>query len=237
MALLEIRGLRAAYGTAAVLHGVDLTVAAGEVVCLVGRNGVGKTSTLRAVVQDMITVTAGAVRVFGEGVVGWPPHRVVQLGVGYVPEDRRVFPGLSVLENLRVPARPTGQARPRWRIDDVLALFPPLARIRRRPAGVLSGGEQQMLSIGRALLTNPRLLLLDEPHEGLAPTVADAVIAAIGALKAEGVAMLVSEQSLRTIRACADRVVVLDNGVSVHTGTAAAFLADPALAATHMAVR
>lgn len=226
--MLKIRSLHAAYGRIEALHGVDLDVGEGEVVCLVGRNGVGKTSTMRAIVQELIQVTKGTVEFDGISVVGQPSHDIINRGIGYVPEDRRVFASLSVAENLRVVRKGAGNGV--WTVDKVYALFPHLAEARKRLAGVLSGGEQQMLSIARSLLTNPRLLLLDEPNEGLAPKIIDEIIAAILKLKQERVSMLVSEQSLRTIRACGDRVVVIDRGASVFHGTAAEFLGNPEIA-------
>lgn len=234
--MLEIRDLHAAYGRSAALHGVNLAVAPGEVGCLIGRNGVGKTSTLRAVVQELVHVTGGAVLHEGVSLVGLAPHQVIGRGIGYVPEDRRVFASLTVAENLRVPARAPRGAASRWTIDAVYDLFPQLREYRGRVAGVMSGGEQQMLSIARSLLTNPRLLLLDEPHEGLAPKVVDEIIAALLRLKGEGVSMLVSEQSVRTIKACADRVYVIDRGVTVYEGTPAQFEADPDIARRYLMV-
>jgi branched-chain amino acid transport system ATP-binding protein len=234
--MLEIRDLHAAYGRSAALHGVSLSVGRGEVVCLIGRNGVGKTSTLRAVVQELIQVTGGAVLLDGASLVGLPPHQVIRRGIGYVPEDRRVFASLTVAENLRVPVAPARGAAARWTIESVYELFPQLREYRGRVAGVMSGGEQQMLSIARSLLTNPRLLLLDEPHEGLAPRVVDEIIAALLELKREGVSMLVSEQSVRTIKACADRVYVIDKGVTVYDGTPAGFEASPEVARRHLMV-
>ncbi|SME90970.1 branched-chain amino acid transport system ATP-binding protein [Tistlia consotensis] len=235
--MLRIAGLHAAYGHALALHGVDLEVDEAEVVCLVGRNGVGKSSTMRAIVQDLIRVTGGTVEYDGRSLVGLAPERVIRRGIGYVPEDRRVFASMTVLENLRVPApKPSGRGDD-WTIERVFELFAPLSEYRHRKAGVLSGGEQQMLSIARSLLTNPRLLLLDEPHEGLAPKVADEVVGAIVELKRRGVSMLIAEQSLRTIRACADRVYVIDRGTTVFGGSAAAFEADPELARKYLTVQ
>jgi branched-chain amino acid transport system ATP-binding protein len=232
--MLTIRSLHAAYGRIEALHGVDLDVGEGEVVCLVGRNGVGKTSTLRCIVQELIHVTKGTVEFNGAGLVGQPSHDIINRGIGYVPEDRRVFASLTVAENLRVVRKGAGSGA--WNPDRVYALFPHLAEGRKRLAGVLSGGEQQMLSMARSLLTNPRLLLLDEPNEGLAPKIIDEIIAAILKLKQERVSMLVSEQSLRTIRACGDRVVVIDRGASVFHGTAAEFLGNPEIARQYLMV-
>jgi len=234
--MLRIESLHAAYGRSAALHGVDLVAGEGEVVCLVGRNGVGKTSTMRAIVQEHIHVTQGAVLLDERSLVGLPSHQVILRGIGYVPEDRRVFASLTVAENLRVPLPAARGARRDWTLKRVYGLFPQLREYRNRVAGVMSGGEQQMLSIGRSLLTNPRLLLLDEPHEGLAPKVVDEIIAAILALKKEGVSMLISEQSVRTIRECADRVYVIDRGMTVFSGSPAAFESDPEIARKYLMV-
>jgi len=181
-----------------------------------------------------IQVTKGTVEFDGASLAGQPSHEIIKRGIAYVPEDRRVFPSLTVAENLRVVRKGAGIGA--WTADRVYALFPHLAEARRRMAGVMSGGEQQMLSMARSLLTNPRLLLLDEPNEGLAPKIVDEIIAAILKLKQERVAMLVSEQSLRTIRACGDRVVVIDRGSSVFHGTAAEFLGDPEIARQYLMV-
>lgn len=216
-------------------HGIELETREGEVLCLVGRNGVGKTSTMRAVVQELIRVTQGSVIFDGASPCGLPPHEVVRRGIGYVPEDRRVFASLTVAENLCVPVSGS-KARQAWTIDRVYALFPHLRDYIERIAGVLSGGEQQMLSIARSLLTDPRLLLLDEPNEGLAPKVVDEIIAAIQALKGEGVSMLISEQSLHTIAACADRVCVIDRGMTVFNGTKAQFESNPDIARRYLMV-
>lgn len=235
--MLSLKDVRASYGKAEALHGIDLTVAPGEVVCLIGRNGVGKSSTMKAIVQDQITVRDGAVEFEGRSLSELSPHEVIRLGVGYVPEDRRVFASLSVLENLRVPRPVTEPTRRRWTLEQVFELFPQLYDYRHRTAGVMSGGEQQMLSIARSLLTQPKLLLLDEPHEGLAPKVAEEVVDAIVALKAEGVSMMISEQALHTIRRCADRVYVVDRGLTVWNGSVDAFYADPEITRKYLMVQ
>ncbi|KRW94184.1 hypothetical protein AQY21_20800 [Paracoccus sp. MKU1] len=225
--MLRISDLRAAYGKAEVLHGIDLEVGLGEVVCLIGRNGVGKSSTMKSIVRDQIAVTGGEIIFDDRSLAGMRAHEVIRRGVGYVPEDRRVFASLSVLENLNVPRPVAAADRRRWTVDEVFRLFPQLHDYRHRKAGVMSGGEQQMLSIARSLLTCPKLLLLDEPHEGLAPKIAEEVVDAIVALKREGVSMIVSEQALNTIRRCADRVYVIDRGMTVWNGSVDGFYADP----------
>ncbi|WEF24731.1 ABC transporter ATP-binding protein [Paracoccus sp. S3-43] len=235
--MLRISDLHAAYGKAEVLHGIDLEVAAGEVVCLIGRNGVGKSSTMKSIVRDQITVTGGEIVFDGASLAGMRPYEVIRRGVGYVPEDRRVFASLSVLENLNVPRPVAAGDRRRWTVDEVFRLFPQLHDYRHRKAGVMSGGEQQMLSIARSLLTCPKLLLLDEPHEGLAPKIAEEVVDAIVALKREGVSMIVSEQALNTIRRCADRVYVIDRGMTAWTGTVDGFYADPEITRKYLMVQ
>ena len=235
--MLRISDLHAAYGKAEVLHGSDMEVAPGEVVCLIGRNGVGKSSTMKSIVRDQISVTGGEVVFDGQSLAGMRPHDVIRRGVGYVPEDRRVFASLSVLENLHVPRPVAVTDRRRWTVDEVFRLFPQLHDYRHRKAGVMSGGEQQMLSIARSLLTCPKLLLLDEPHEGLAPRVAEEVVEAIVALKREGVSMIISEQALNTIRRCADRVYVIDRGMTVWNGTVDGFYADPEITRKYLMVQ
>lgn len=233
--MLELERVHAAYGHSLALHGVDLTVAEGEVACIVGRNGAGKTSTMRCVVQDLVRVTRGHVRFHGEEISRLPPHAIVRKGIGYVPEDRRVFPSLTVAENLVVP-RSFGGRGGDWTVQSVSELFPPLREFRGRLAGNLSGGQQQMLSIARSLLTNPRLLLLDEPHEGLAPVVARDVVAAINRLKSAGVSMLISEQHLHLVHETADRIYVIDRGRIVFAGTLDEFEQDPEIARRYLMV-
>jgi len=234
--MLRIENLSASYGHSVALHSVTLTVEPGEVVCLIGRNGVGKTSTMRAIVQDLIERRAGSIVFDGTDLAVLQTHEIVRRGVGYVPEDRRVFASLTILENLMVPAPPPPDLARPWTRERVFDLFPPLRDYRNRRAGVLSGGEQQMLAIARALLTNPKLLLLDEPHEGLAPKVAEDVISALMQLKKEGVAMLISEQAMTTMRDCADRVYVIDKGQTVWDGTIDQFESNREIAARYLMV-
>jgi branched-chain amino acid transport system ATP-binding protein len=225
--LLEVEQIHTAYGLSRVLFGISLEVKEGECVCLLGRNGVGKTTTMRSV-MGLSPPSAGHVRFKSQDITGWPPYRVARAGIGFVPEDRRIFAELSVWENLDVAER--AAARPgRWTIDAVFALFPALRDLRNRQGGLLSGGEQQMLTIARTLMGNPELLLLDEPSEGLAPLVVDALLAKIGELKAQGLTILLAEQGVEFSLAIADRVYVLEKGTMRFTGAAAALRSDQAL--------
>jgi branched-chain amino acid transport system ATP-binding protein len=212
---LELRRLSAFYGDAQVLFDVDLAVAAGEVVALVGRNGAGKTSLLRAA-MGLGARVLGAVLLDGHDVSALPPHARARRGLGYVPEDRRIFTDLTVAENLRLVARPAaggfGEA-------DLLALFPNLASMLERPASAMSGGEQQMLAVARTLAANPRVVLLDEPSEGIAPIVVGGMRKAVLAMRERGVAVLVSEQNLAFVATIADRAALIEQGRVVGEAT------------------
>ncbi len=210
--LLEVERLEASYGASQALFGVDLAVAEGEVVALMGRNGMGKTTTIRAVC-NLTPPHGGAVRFAGEPLRGMAAHRVARLGIGLVPEGRRCFPNLTVAENLVAAARPG-----KWDFAAVTALFPRLAERRGQMANTLSGGEQQMLAIGRALMTNPRLLILDEATEGLAPVIRHDIWAAIRNLKQGGESILIVDKTLPELLPVADRCTVLENGRTVWTG-------------------
>jgi branched-chain amino acid transport system ATP-binding protein len=225
---LQLRGLDAAYGPARVLFGVDLEVASGQVAALLGRNGAGKSTTLKSVI-GLVPRRQGEVRLFGELVTSLPTHRIAARGIGYVAEERRVFPDLTVLENLEV-----GRQKPRpgvaaWTTERLFAVFPSLAPLRQRPAGQMSGGEQQMLAIARALMGNPLLLLLDEPSEGLAPVIVARLANAVRELKAAGIAILLAEQNLRFAAAVADHAYVLEKGRIAHQDAMAALMVDDKL--------
>jgi branched-chain amino acid transport system ATP-binding protein len=225
--LLELQDVHAAYGLSRVLFGISLEVNQGECVCLLGRNGVGKTTTMRTV-MGLTPPSRGRVRFKSGDIAGWAPYRVARAGIGFVPEDRRVFAELSVWENLDVARR--AAARPgHWTIESVTELFPVLGALRDRQGGFLSGGEQQMLTIARTLMGNPELLLLDEPSEGLAPLVVEALLAKIGELKAQGLTILLAEQGIEFSLALADRVYVLEKGSVRFAGPAAALRSDRAL--------
>jgi branched-chain amino acid transport system ATP-binding protein len=222
--MLEVRDLTAGYATGTVLRGVSLTVAAGELLALLGRNGMGKTTLLRAVCGLRPPVLAGgSVRVAGEEVTGLPAYQVARRGVSLVPQGRRVFGSLTVEENLRIAARPGG-----WDLDGVWELFPRLVERRGQAAATLSGGEQQMLAIGRSLMTNPRLLLMDEPSEGLAPAVLDLIADRLGQIRGQGQAVLLAEQNVDLALALADRVCILgEAGTVAWSGPPATLRDDP----------
>ncbi|MGI9479325.1 MAG: ABC transporter ATP-binding protein [Hyphomicrobiaceae bacterium] len=234
--MLVLEKVAAAYGHAQTLHEIDLDVRQGEVVCIVGRNGAGKTSTMRSIVNDIIQTTGGTVHFKGENITGLPSHSIVRKGIAYVPEDRRVFANLTIAENLNVPTSFATDGADYWTVERVFDLFPPLREFRTRLAGNLSGGQQQMLTIARSLLTNPQLLLLDEPHEGLAPLVAQDVVGAIEQLKSLGVSMLISEQQLHLVHQTADRIYVIDRGSIVFGGTTGEFDSDPTIAERYLMV-
>jgi branched-chain amino acid transport system ATP-binding protein len=209
--MLEVRALGAGYGRSRVLFDVALEVAAGEVVALVGRNGAGKSTLLKAV-MGLLPVTSGEVRFDGRRIDGLEPHEIARLGLGYVPEDRRIFTDLTVAENLSVGRQPPRPQAPHWSDEALYALFPALGGMRERPGGRMSGGEQQMLCIARTLAGNPKAILLDEPSEGLAPVVVDQVARTILELKRAGVAVLLAEQSSRFTARVADRGYKLERG-------------------------
>jgi branched-chain amino acid transport system ATP-binding protein len=216
MKALEVSGLQTFYGKSHILHGVGLDVEEGEIVTLLGRNGAGKTTTLRSL-MGLTPPRDGSVRVFGTEVVRSPTYRIAALGVGYVPEGRRIFPNLSVEENLKVPLVRPGP----WSLERVFGLFPRLAERRGNRGRQLSGGEQEMLAIARALLLNPRLLLLDEPSQGLAPLIVKEVFRIVESMRQEGISVLLVEQNVRVSLAVADRAYVLDEGKVVYSGSAA----------------
>ncbi|MFP1632038.1 ABC transporter ATP-binding protein [Zhengella sp. ZM62] len=214
-ALLEVDAVEASYGAAQALFGVSLAVGEGEAVALMGRNGMGKTTTIRTICR-LMRHHGGRLRFSGQDIGPMPPFRVARLGVGLVPEGRRCFGPLTVRENLVAAARP-GE----WTLDKVHGLFPRLQERQAQPAATLSGGEQQMLAIGRALMTNPRLLVLDEATEGLAPVVRQEIWSAISALRRTGLSILVVDKSLKELKGFADRCVILEKGASVWQGTPA----------------
>ncbi|HSB41824.1 MAG TPA: ABC transporter ATP-binding protein [Methylomirabilota bacterium] len=230
-ASLELEAVEAGYGPSRVLHGVSLTARAGEVVSLLGRNGAGKSTTLKAIV-GLVAVTGGSIRFEGRDITRRPTHEISRLGVGYVPEDRRIFADLTVAENLTVGTKGHGA----WTTAQVYRFFPKLAELAGRRAGSLSGGEQQMLTVARTLMGNPRVLLLDEPSEGLAPVIVRALGEQIAALKREGLTILLSEQNLRFAARLADRAYIIEKGEIRFDGPMAALMEDEALRRRYLTV-
>jgi branched-chain amino acid transport system ATP-binding protein len=223
MNALEARDLHSYYGKSHILHGVSLAVREGEIVALLGRNGAGKSTTLKTLV-GLLRPRQGAVRMFDADVTGQPPFHITGRGVGYVPEGRRVFANLTVDENLRVPVERPGP----WTVARVYEAFPRLGQRKNNRGSQLSGGEQEMLSIARALLLNPKLLMLDEPSQGLAPLIVADVFRIVAAARDEGVSILLVEQNVRAAVEIADRAYVLDDGRVVYEGSAREFGADEA---------
>ncbi|WP_203072992.1 ABC transporter ATP-binding protein [Falsiroseomonas ponticola] len=234
-AVLEVAGLKAGYGPAEVLFGVDLTLARGEVAALMGRNGAGKSTTMKAI-MGLLPPRAGRIRFAGQDITGWAPYQVARLGLGYVPEDRRIFTDLTVAENLEVGRRPARGGRAPWTPERLWNFFPNLAEMRGRRASAMSGGEQQMLTIARTLMGNPDAVLLDEPSEGLAPVIVEQMAEAVLRMKEEGIAVLLSEQSLDFAAAVADRALVIERGEIRWTGTMEALENDEQVRATWLTV-
>ena len=240
MTLLSAQGLNAWYGAAQILFDVSLRVERGEVVALMGRNGAGKSTTLKAL-MGLLARRRGTVRFMQHDISKRPPHEVARLGLGYVPEDRRIFTELSVMENLEVgrqPARrwPDGSEAPAWTPEKLFALFPNLGEMPQRAGGRMSGGEQQMLTVARTLMGNPFVVLLDEPSEGVAPLIVEQMAQMILALKAQGVSILLSEQNLHFAALVSDRAYVLEKGQIRFEGTMAALAADADLRRAHLSV-
>ena len=222
-AALIADGLHTYYGKSHILHGVSLEAAEGQVTALLGRNGAGKTTTLRSL-MGLTPPREGHVKIFGAETTGWPSFRVAALGVGYVPEGRKIFPNLTVEENLLVPLERSGP----WTLASIYQLFPRLEERKSNKGRQLSGGEQEMLSIARALLLNPKLLILDEPSQGLAPLIVREVFRIVTKMRAEGISVLLVEQNVRMSLEVADHAYVLDDGQVVYSGTAHDLAADEA---------
>lgn len=236
MALLELSHVETYYGESHILSDVSLDVSAGDVVCLLGRNGAGKTTTVRSI-MGLTPPRSGSIRLGGREIAGMAPFRVARLGLGFVPEDRRVFPNLTVHENLEV-ARPrwSDGGTNRWTEARVFDLFPILRERRAQLGGTLSGGEQQMLTIARTLMGNPRILLLDEPSEGLAPLVVETLREQLSRLKQSGLTLVLTEQNVRFVSELGDRVYVLEKGMVRWTSSMTAFLANEQVRQAYLAV-
>ncbi len=233
--MLDVQNLAAWYGQAHILSDVALQAGAGEVVALLGRNGAGKSTTMKAI-MGLLVRHQGRVSFDGQRIDALPPYRIARLGLGFVPEDRRVFTELSVMENLEVGRQPPRAGVPHWTAERLFALFPNLGEMRERPGGRMSGGEQQMLTIARTLMGNPRCVLLDEPSEGLAPIIVEQLARAILALKGEGLSVLLSEQNLHFAQLVADRAVVIEKGRVRFTGSMAELRADAAVREQYLSV-
>jgi branched-chain amino acid transport system ATP-binding protein len=224
--MLLVQALDAYYGRAKILHGVSFEAKPGEIVALSGRNGAGKSTTL----------SAGRILFEGREITGLDAYRIARMGVGFVPEDRRIFTDLTVAENLAVGARAVTDGREPWSVERLIALFPNLGRSLHRSAGQLSGGEQQMLTIARTLMGNPRLILVDEPSEGLAPVIVEEMARAMLALKRDNLTMIVSEQNLNFLAAIADSAVLLERGVVRHVGPMSQLVSDESLRLRYLAL-
>ena len=232
---LEVHKLDAFYGRAQILFGVTLKVAAGEALALLGRNGAGKSTALRAIL-GLVASRRGRVVLDGRDISGMATGRIVRRGLGWVPEDRRIFTDLTIEENLEIGRQPPRAGVPHWTPERLFTLFPNLAGLRRRPAGQLSGGEQQMLTIARTLMGNPCVIMLDEPSEGLAPLIVERMAVAVAEMKREGLAVLLAEQNLPFARAVSDRATIIEKGRIRFEGTLATLLADEAVARAYLAV-
>ncbi len=233
--MLKVDALDAWYGKAQILYGVSLRVDEGECVALMGRNGAGKSTAMKTI-MGLLAKRAGKVTYRGLDISTLPSHRIARLGLGWVPEDRRIFTDLTVRENLSVGRQPPREGAPHWTEDQLFALFPNLASMTDRPGGRMSGGEQQMLTIARTLMGNPHLILLDEPSEGVAPVIVEQMAQMIVKLKREGLSILLSEQNLHFARLVADRAVVLEKGQVRYADSMQALMADEAVQRTYLSV-
>ena len=232
--MLTVEALKAAYGAAQVLFDVSFAIGEGEVVTLLGRNGMGKTTTI-STIMGLMPAAGGRISFAGADLGGWPPYRIAQAGLGLVPEGRQIFPTLTVEENLIATA--TSRFGPaRWQLRDLYEMFPSLAERRRNMGNQLSGGEQQMLAIGRSLMTNPRLIILDEATEGLAPLIRNEIWASLKKLKAEGQAILLVDKHIDALLKLADRHVVIEKGYVVWSGSSAALSSDPTVRQRYLQV-
>jgi len=233
--MLEVRGLQASYGVSQALFGVDLEVDTGEVVTLMGRNGMGKTTTVNCI-MGLLPVKAGSIRIHGQEMGGLPSFRIAQAGVGLVPEGRQIFPNLTVLENLRVTAANRQCVEKPWELDRVLQMFPALYERRHSLGSLLSGGEQQMLAIGRALMINPTLLILDEATEGLAPLVRREIWSCLVKLKQSGLSILVIDKNVSDLARIADRHFIIEKGRTVWVGDSSELLSGEDLKRRYLGV-
>jgi branched-chain amino acid transport system ATP-binding protein len=233
--MLSVSNLNTYYGRAHILADLSLEVRRGEVVVLLGRNGAGKSTTMKSVI-GLVPAQSGTITFDGTRIERLSPHRIAQLGLGYAPEERRIFTELTVMENLEVGRQKPRDGVPTWTPERLFRLFPNLGEMRERPGGRMSGGEQQMLTIARTLMGNPRLILLDEPSEGLAPVIVEQMARTILQLKAEGLTVLLSEQNLHFAQMVADRAYIIEKGRIRYQGTMAELAADPAVHEQYLSV-
>ncbi|QPC41708.1 ABC transporter ATP-binding protein [Kaustia mangrovi] len=233
--MLDVNGLNTFYGRAHILHDVSLSVSRGEVIALLGRNGAGKSTTMKTV-MGLVRPQSGTVRFRDTALQNRPAFAVCREGIGYVPEERRIFADLTVLENLEVGRRPPRDDAPQWSEEKLFALFPNLAERRHNLGGHMSGGEQQMLTIARTLMGNPLMILLDEPSEGIAPVIVEQMAKTIMALKSEGLTVLLSEQNLHFARAVADRAYIIEKGTIRYDGTMSELEAHPEVREKYLAL-
>ena len=233
--MLEVRDLETSYGSSQVLYGIELHIGAGQVVTLMGRNGMGKTTTIKSIC-GMVAPQAGSIILEGQDIAGLPSHTIARAGIGLVPEGRQIFPNLTVKENLVATAHNLAGSPNPWTIDRVLDFFPPLASRINGMGNELSGGEQQMLAIGRAIMTNPKLLILDEATEGLAPQIRADIWLSLAELKSEGQAILVIDKNLAALNRIADQHFIIEKGVSVWSGTPKELDAEPKIKERYLGV-
>ncbi|KGM49242.1 ABC transporter ATP-binding protein [Pseudooceanicola atlanticus] len=233
--MLNVEGIHSYYGKAHILNGLSFEVRRGEVVALLGRNGAGKSTTMKSVMQ-LVRPRTGRVMFQDDDLVGQPAYRVAKSGIGYVPEDRRIFTDLTVMENLEVGRQPKRKDAPDWTIEQLFEIFPNLAERRGNRGKQMSGGEQQMLTIARTLMGNPALLLLDEPSEGIAPVIVEQMAETILKLKAEGLTVMISEQNLHFARSVADRAIIIEGGEKKFDGSFAELEAHPEIRDAYLSV-
>ena len=233
--MLKVSGLHSYYGRAHILSEVSLEIGRGEILALLGRNGAGKSTTLKSII-GLVTPAQGTIEFQGEAIQGLPSFVISRKGIGYTPEDRRIFAGLTVTENLEVGRQPERQGAPFWTLEKLFDMFPNLAELRDRPGGYISGGEQQMLTIARTLMGNPSAILLDEPSEGLAPIIVDIMIETILTLKSEGLSVILSEQNLSFASRVADRATIIEKGQIRYEGTMAELQDNPDIRNAYLSV-
>lgn len=233
--MIEVSGISSFYGKAQILNDLSFSIGKGEVVSLLGRNGAGKTTTMKSIMQ-LVRPKTGSVTYQGTEIVGLPPHKIARMGLGYVPEERRIFTDLTILENLEVGKQPPREGVPEWTLDTLFKLFPNLEERRGNRGKALSGGEQQMLTIARTLMGNPICLLLDEPSEGIAPVIVEQMAATILEIKKQGITVVLSEQNLHFARLVADRAIIIESGQKRFDGTFAELDSKPEVMEAYLSV-